>query len=70
LESPDRTPLNDPTFVAKVLSELPASMTQKGGTGWKGMGTVLDILDLVGEDVINISGLAISPTQSQGTGQS
>jgi type 2A phosphatase activator TIP41 len=46
LESPDLAPLTDPSWVAKVLADLPASMTQKNGTGWKGMGTEVEILDL------------------------
>ncbi|ESK95136.1 type 2a phosphatase activator tip41 [Moniliophthora roreri MCA 2997] len=35
----DLTPLTDPTFIAKILSELPKGLSQKDGarTGWRGL---------------------------------
>lgn len=44
----DLTPLTDPTFVAKVLTELPKYMSQKEGaqTGWRGLGTRSQIAQL------------------------
>ncbi|KAF5392963.1 hypothetical protein D9757_001252 [Collybiopsis confluens] len=34
----DLTPLTDPGFIAKVLSELPQSQTTGAGTGWRELG--------------------------------
>ncbi|KAJ3894198.1 type 2A phosphatase activator TIP41 [Lentinula edodes] len=34
----DLTPLTDPLFIAKILSELPQSQTTGAGTGWRGLG--------------------------------
>ncbi|KAJ3932178.1 MAG: type 2A phosphatase activator TIP41 [Lentinula lateritia] len=34
----DLTPLTDPLFIAKILSELPQSRTTGAGTGWRGLG--------------------------------
>ncbi|KAJ4479195.1 type 2A phosphatase activator TIP41 [Lentinula aciculospora] len=34
----DLTPLTDPLFIAKILSELPQSQTIGAGTGWRGLG--------------------------------
>ncbi|KAH8094830.1 type 2A phosphatase activator TIP41 [Cristinia sonorae] len=41
----DLTPLTDPMWIAKVLTEFPSHVTQKegAGTGWRGMGTKLEI---------------------------
>ncbi|TFK43812.1 TIP41-like family-domain-containing protein [Crucibulum laeve] len=37
----DLTPLTDPTFIAKILSDMPAHVSQKEGanTAWRGLGT-------------------------------
>ncbi|KAF9480673.1 type 2A phosphatase activator TIP41 [Pholiota conissans] len=41
----DLSPLTDPTFVAKILSELPKSVSQRDGakTRWRGLGTKTQI---------------------------
>lgn len=41
----DLTPLTDPNWVAKVLSGMPSHVTQEegAGTGWRGMGTKVEI---------------------------
>jgi type 2A phosphatase activator TIP41 len=41
----DLTPLTDPTFIAKILSEMPSHASQKEGakTGWRGLGTKREI---------------------------
>jgi type 2A phosphatase activator TIP41 len=54
LENPnDLTPLADPNFVHYVMSNFPRSITQDpskegngAGTGWRGLGTTLEILEL------------------------
>ncbi|KAF8914254.1 type 2A phosphatase activator TIP41 [Gymnopilus junonius] len=44
----DMTPLTDPTFIAKVLTELPKHVSQKEGakTGWRGLGSRIEIATL------------------------
>jgi len=44
----DLTPLTDPMWIAKVLTEFPSSVTQKegAGTGWRGLGTKLEVAEL------------------------
>ncbi|KAF5363838.1 hypothetical protein D9756_000235 [Leucocoprinus leucothites] len=44
----DLTPLTDPTWIAKVLSDLPNSVSQGEGakTGWRGLGTRREIITL------------------------
>ncbi|KZP20123.1 type 2A phosphatase activator TIP41 [Athelia psychrophila] len=44
----DLTPLTDPGFVAKILSEMPAQRSQVEGalTGWRGLGTKMEVLTL------------------------
>ncbi|EIW76377.1 type 2A phosphatase activator TIP41 [Coniophora puteana RWD-64-598 SS2] len=44
----DRTPLRDPTFIAKVLTELPPDQSQKPGavTQWRGLGTRTEVATL------------------------
>ncbi|PPR02654.1 hypothetical protein CVT24_002137 [Panaeolus cyanescens] len=41
----DLTPLTDPTFIAKVLTELPKHISQREGakTGWRALGTKTEI---------------------------
>lgn len=41
----DLTPLTDPTFIAKILTEMPSQASQKEGakTGWSGLGTTREI---------------------------
>jgi type 2A phosphatase activator TIP41 len=41
-------PLTDPNFICKVLSDMPkeASQDAEGGTGWRGLGTVVQIATL------------------------
>ena len=41
----DMTPLTDPTFIAKVLTEMPKHVSQKEGakTGWRGLGSKTEI---------------------------
>ena len=39
----DLTPLTDPTWIAKVLSEMPQ---QNGNTGWRGLGANVEIIEL------------------------
>ncbi|KXN92339.1 TIP41-like protein [Leucoagaricus sp. SymC.cos] len=41
----DLTPLTDPTWIAKILTDFPTSVSQGEGakTGWKGLGTRRDI---------------------------
>ncbi|KAF9078448.1 TIP41-like family-domain-containing protein [Rhodocollybia butyracea] len=34
----DLTPLTDPGWIAKILTELPSSQTNGAGTGWRGLG--------------------------------
>jgi len=50
LPSPDLSPLTDPNFVHNVLTSLPKSTTQDpkrvGGTGWRGLGTKVEVLYL------------------------
>lgn len=40
----DLTPLTDPNFIGKVLSELPKGLSQGEGAGtkWRGLGTKLE----------------------------
>ena len=47
----DLTPMTDPTWVAKVLSGMPSHVAQEtgAGTGWRGLGTRVDI-DVLGKD--------------------
>ncbi|EMD40591.1 hypothetical protein CERSUDRAFT_111181 [Gelatoporia subvermispora B] len=44
----DLTPLTDPTWIARVLSEIPSEISQQAGAGtrWRGLGTVLHIAKL------------------------
>ncbi|KAF8655341.1 hypothetical protein AX16_003114 [Volvariella volvacea WC 439] len=44
----DLTPLTDPTFIAKILTELPKHVSQREGakTRWRGMGTRKEIIHL------------------------
>ena len=44
----DLTPLTDPGFVAKILTEMPAQRSQVEGasTGWRGLGTKMEVLVL------------------------
>lgn len=44
----DLTPLTDPTWIAGILSKLPAEAAQKtgAGTGWRGLSTKVEVLDL------------------------
>ncbi|QRV73012.1 Type 2A phosphatase-associated protein 41 [Ceratobasidium sp. AG-Ba] len=46
----DLTPLTDPQWIARMLASLPESMTMdksgKRGTGWKGLGTRIEVLEL------------------------
>lgn len=39
------TPLTDPTFIAKILTELPKRLSQKEGakTGWRGLGSRTEV---------------------------
>ena len=39
------TPLTDPNFIAKILSDLPKYITQKEGanTGWRGLGSKIEV---------------------------
>ncbi|KAJ6616280.1 type 2A phosphatase activator TIP41 [Mycena sp. CBHHK59/15] len=41
----DLTPLTDPTFIAKVLTGMPRQTSQRDGahTGWRGLGTKLEV---------------------------
>lgn len=41
----DLTPLTDPMWIAKALSEMPPHATQEigAGTGWCGMGTKVEV---------------------------
>ncbi|KAA1473410.1 type 2A phosphatase activator TIP41 [Dentipellis sp. KUC8613] len=41
----DLTPLTDPNFIGKVLSELPKQASQEdgAGTGWRGLGTRVEV---------------------------
>jgi len=45
----DMTPLTDPTFIAKVLTELPKRVSQEEGakTGWRGLGSKTEVTVLV-----------------------
>ncbi|EAU84444.2 type 2A phosphatase activator TIP41 [Coprinopsis cinerea okayama7 len=45
----DRTPLTDPNWISKALTDLPARLTQREGakTGWRGLGTKKEILKLL-----------------------
>ena len=42
------TPLTDPNFIAKILSDLPKYISQKegAGTGWRGLGSKIEIAAL------------------------
>jgi type 2A phosphatase activator TIP41 len=44
----DMTPLTDPTFIAKILTELPKHTSQKEGakTSWRGMGSRTEVVTL------------------------
>jgi len=44
----DKTPLTDPAWIAKILSDVPESISQSegAGTGWRGMGTRREVLVL------------------------
>ena len=41
-------PLTDPSFICKVLSEMPKEASQEAGagTGWRGLGTVVQVVTL------------------------
>ncbi|KAI0686002.1 type 2A phosphatase activator TIP41 [Cytidiella melzeri] len=45
----DLTPLTDPMWIAKVLSDLPAEVSQGEGarTGWRGLGTSTEVATLL-----------------------
>ncbi|KAF8339041.1 TIP41-like family-domain-containing protein [Cantharellus anzutake] len=47
LPTPDLSPLNDPNFVAKVITSMPKSKTQDprlpGLSGWRALGTTLEV---------------------------
>jgi len=45
----DMTPLTDPTFIAKILTELPKHVSQREGaqTGWRGLGSKTEVATLV-----------------------
>lgn len=45
----DLTPMTDPTWIAKALSDLPSRVSQKdgAGTGWRGLGTRVEVANLV-----------------------
>jgi type 2A phosphatase activator TIP41 len=44
----DLTPLTDPNFICKVLSEMPKEASQEAGagTGWRGLGVVVQVATL------------------------
>lgn len=44
----DLSPLTDPAFIAKILSETPSELSQGEGakTGWRGLGSRVEYLDL------------------------
>ncbi|KAI9457015.1 type 2A phosphatase activator TIP41 [Lactarius psammicola] len=44
----DLMPLTDPNFISKALSDMPKEASQEtgGGTGWRGLGTVVEITTL------------------------
>ncbi|KII95255.1 hypothetical protein PLICRDRAFT_169924 [Plicaturopsis crispa FD-325 SS-3] len=44
----DLTPLTDPNFIAKTLTEMPSHATQKDGAGtrWRGLGTTREVIVL------------------------
>ncbi|KAG8697417.1 hypothetical protein FRC08_006541 [Ceratobasidium sp. 394] len=58
----DLTPLTDPQWIARMLASLPESMTMdksgKRGTGWKGLGTRVEVLELDKLVNIELEGLA------------
>lgn len=41
----DLTPLTDPNFVGKILTEMPSETSQRVGasTGWRGLGTKVEV---------------------------
>jgi len=41
----DLTPLTDPTFIGKILTEMPSETSQRNGasTGWRGLGTKMEV---------------------------
>ncbi|KAI0751049.1 type 2A phosphatase activator TIP41 [Daedaleopsis nitida] len=45
----DLTPLTDPMWIAKILSEMPADISQEVGAGtrWKGLSTKIEVAKLV-----------------------
>lgn len=45
----DQSPLTDPNFIAKILTELPKHTSQREGakTGWRGLGNKVHIAKLV-----------------------
>ncbi|KAI0029038.1 type 2A phosphatase activator TIP41 [Vararia minispora EC-137] len=52
----DKTPLTDPNFIAKVLTELPKELTQSegAGTGWRELGTRVEVATLVDVGALKI----------------
>jgi len=44
----DLTPLTDPTWIAKILADMPAEVSQEAGAGtrWRGLGTKLHVAAL------------------------
>lgn len=44
----DQMPLTDPNFICKVLSDMPKEASQEAGagTGWRGLGTVVQVTTL------------------------
>lgn len=44
----DLTPLTDPMWIAKILSEIPSEVSQEVGAGtkWRGLGTKIEVATL------------------------
>lgn len=47
----DLTPLTDPAWIAKILTELPNEISQEigAGTRWRGLGTKVEVATLVSD---------------------
>ncbi|KAG8727272.1 hypothetical protein FRC12_022644 [Ceratobasidium sp. 428] len=58
----DLTPLTDPQWIARMLASLPESMTMdksgKRGTGWRGLGVRVEVLDLEKLTNVEVEALA------------
>ena len=41
----DLTPLTDPNWIAKILSDMPSEISQQAGAGtkWRGLGTRTEV---------------------------